>query len=1082
MTRTLTLIALMAALTIGPALAQDLAPTPDEFLIPTLEVTVDGDLGEWDLEAFGHVIDPERAGEDAAIAALQTDPGNPFGGAADLSARVALAWDPDHLYVAGEVVDDDLRGIKPGSAHNVGPPGWKCDSVMLQMHSFRKPMTSNSPYTDSPNLNLRYEVPDGGRGRLIDDPRGTLDQADTYWKLTESSTLATRETAQGYVVEAAIPWTDLAYRPQAGDVLHCCFLLGDIDAGERLNQLGWHFSGEPRERAVFRLLGRPEATALLSLSTTRPQAGEKWSVRYRADARSGEVTVARLALVGERGEAGAREIGVAVAEGQTASDVLVFDQMPGEPGPHEVTLEAQIAGETVVLCTERYELVEGPEPAPMIANLPGELHHMRPDRVAHGAYDAHRRGVYQHGFIQDRSGYERYMLTHVADYLDEMMEFYLERSHPHMAGLVLRSYALYRLTGDEKYADWTRRALEVAIANQKEELDANQLMRLCEVRWHVWQFDPDTELAPEGIEEDFQRLWARVATEHDESWMFAEWGYHNRCWHRLCIAKVAKHFAEQLGQPVSPRIDEYIDWHQPLYDRFGYCTDNSSGYHWVGFRYPVWWHMAFGTLDRFAEHPQWLAALSRWRRYASPSGAVPNFGDTSGWNTGAPQAMAAYELVGRLTGDGRYRWQAHRIAEYLYNHFWPRHDQYHLPRDFVGEGFCRAWLFADDSVAPVPAEQHSEVIFRTRVVEPTDDDEAARPGWSGAKMADDQVPDKLVLTSGNDPQRLWALVELLEKGGHCGELPGHIVTLMVHDTALLAGQGYYERSQDFNNVVWVEDMEGLAADPRPLRTEVPRFLDDPAVTYARVRAHPYLHLPITSVRDIVFVKNGFMLVKDRITFHSDMKVRVGPCWQTRDLGPQCGDEWFNAYYEWIYFTGLGLGRGVHAYRNPAWDLTVKFAPREDTRITVLDRYQDNPYRTSGTQLRQSWMGIARAGETRTFTTVLLPHAPDFDVTGYADRARIVVDDDDRTLVHVRVENDNHHHFQEQYWVLLQEEPGTLRAETFESDALLAVVPIDREGALRPAVLVGGETLLLDNAALTDDARRPDLQAIHEVER
>jgi len=1063
------------------ARAAEVVPAPDELMIEQFAVTVDADLGEWDMARRSYLIDAGQAAEDATITALTTNPDNPFKGSADLSARVALGWDETYLYVAGDVTDDDLRGIRPGGAHNAGPAGWFCDSVMLQIHSFRKPLKTNSPFTDSPNLNVRYEVHPGARGQLIDDPGGRkLDTVDSYWKLTENSLVATRETAAGYIVEAAVPWADMEVAPQAGDVLHACFLLGDIDADEKLNQLGWNFSGDPKERPVFRLLGSVPATAILSMSSSRPQAGGKWTVRYQADARGADLTVKRLALIGPEGEVGSVEINEQAANGQSVSDVLTLDAMPGEPGGYEVRLAAEVGGDAVMLRAEPYELLAGAEPAPMIANPPGEVHHMRPDRVVHNAYEDHRRGILEHGYMNDRSGYELYMRTHVADYLEKYMDIYIEQKASHIAGNVIKAYALYELTGHPQYADWVRRGLEVAIGNQKTTIDRDKMLPLCEARYLIWQHDPGTDLAPAGIEQDFQEIWARIATEHDEGWMFGEWGYHNRCWHRFGVMQIAKFFAEQLGKPVSPRINEYIDWHQPKYDQFGYCTDNSAGYHWVGFRYPVWWNMAFDSLDKVAKHPEWVDALGRWRRYAAPSGAVPNFGDTSGWTAGSGSAMAYYELMGRLTGDGRFRWQAHRIAEYMYNHFSPRHDQYHGPRDFTADGFCRAWLYADDSVAPVPAEQNSEVTFRTRVVSETAEDKAARPGWSGAKMVDEKVPDKLILTSGNDPQKLWAMVELMDKGGHCGVLPGNIVTMMVHDTALLAGQGYYERSQDFNNTMWVEDMEGLAADPRPMRTEVPRFVEDGAVTYARVRADRYSQLPITYVRDIVFVKNGFMLVKDSLTFNADMKVRVGPCWQTRDLGPQAGENWFNAYYEWIYFTGLGLGKGVHSFRNPAWDLLVKYAPREDTRFTVLDRYEDNPYRTSGTQLRQSWTGIAQAGETKTFTTILLPHGPDFDVTGYADWARFVVDDDNTTLVNVTVENDNMHHLQEKHWVLLQDTPGDVAAEGFASNAQLAVVTIDRDGTLKPAVMVDGSVLTLDGRDLAAEARQPAVQSIFEV--
>jgi len=67
-------------------------------------------------------------------------------------------------------------------------------------------------------------------------------------------------------------------------------------------------------------------------------------------------------------------------------------------------------------------------------------------------------------------------------------------------------------------------------------------------------------------------------------------------------------------------------------------------------------------------------------------------------------------------------------------------------------------------------------------------------------------------------------------------------------------------------------------------------------------------------------------------------------------------------------------RGVHAYRNPAWDLLVCFTPRTGRPQTVADRYNDNPYRCSPIQLRQTWSGMTRPGQAVTFATVLLPHA------------------------------------------------------------------------------------------------------------
>ena len=1059
----------------------ELDPSPREVLVPFATRTIDGDLADWDLPTKAlAVIDPEQAGKDPAISLHLNDPGNAFKGASDLSARVAVTWDETNLYIAGLVRDDDLRGIKPDTPHNVGPPGWACDSVMFRIHSFRQPLKTNSPFTPTPFLGLRYVTPANGRGHLVDNSRKQLDKTSAYWKLPDGSAVASRETADGYQVEAAVPWQSLEFRPQAGELLFCAFLLGDIDEGEKLNQLGRWFAGDPRENAVFRLVRRPEATGILSLSSRRAEVGKRWSVSWRVDARTADVTAQKLLLASADGTVRELPIGVNVPKGQTAKDVVVVDKMSMEVGECAVRLVAAVGGKSLTLCEELFEVAPGRPPAPLITNSPGELHHHRPDRVAHSAFEDHRRGLIRHGFVKDRSGYEPYLLTHVKDYIDKQMAPAIKRKTPHIGGYTLMCVTLYRLTKDEKYRDWARQGIELGLSLQEEKLQADRLFGMTQIRYHAWLHNPGDALAPSDAEERYQTLWARAASEYDKAWMFGEWGYHNRCYHRHYRLKIASHFARKLGKPVTPEAQKYMDFHDPILATFGAATDNSSGYHWVGLRYPAYYAQAIDDFDELAKHEGWCAALGRWRLYSSPSGALPNFGDTSGWGTGAGQAMAYYEMMSRITRDGRFRWQAHRIAEYLYNHFSPRHDQYHGPRDFIASGFCRAWLFADDSVAPVPRENRSMVTFRTRCVTTPEEERAAQPGLCPTKMVEEQVPDKLVLSSGNDPSRLWALVELLDKGGHCGRLPGHIATLTQHDAALLAGQGYYERSADFNNILWIEDMDGIAADPRPMRTEVPRFVDDPALTYARIRTQRYGQMPVDYEREIVFVKNAFVLVKDRVTFRATMRVRVGPCWQTRDLGPQCGDDWFNTYYEYIYFTGLGLGKGVHAYRNPAWDLLVRFAPRTECKLSVADRYGDNPYRPSPTQLRQSWTGIATPGLTLTFTSVLLPHGPAFDVTPFADWVEFLVDNDETTLVRVKTEFDNMHHFQDTHWVLLQEKEEAVEADGFASDARLALITRDRNGRLRPAVVVDGDNLILDGKDLSPKARRPKPQTVFEV--
>jgi hypothetical protein len=951
---------------------------------------------------------------------------------------------------------------------------------MTVIHSFRHPLKPNTPYHRSPFMAARLTIPEGGRGTVQAD----LGNPARYPRMPEGTILYTRETAAGYDVQAAVPWAAVDFPAQEGEPLFLGFLIADTDQGRGLNQLGWDFSETPGSLAVFRLAKRTDALGLLTLSRDTVAPGAPLEVQYRVDALAGPVQVDSVALAEPgTGKAVMLPARATVPVGQTASDVVKIAKLPALPGAWQARLFTTIGGKQVVLAQEPFT-VAPPSPAgPAISNPPGELHHMRPDRAVHTAVEDHALGVLQHNYITDKSGYERYILTRVKQQLDGRMESEIKSGSTWLADPAVECMAIYKLTGDQKYADWCRRGVDALLntAQDPAKFPPERMSGLVEMRYFIWQHDPGTALAPPDAEQRFEQAVAHFAAPPVDDLWFQEWGWHNRCWHRWFTLKTAKFFADKLGTPVDPRIAPYLAFHDPLVAKFGASDDNSSNYIWVGFRYLVFWGMASDTLGELGKNQGAVAAMNAWRRCSSPSGAVPNWASGNGWFTGAGEALQYYELMGALTGDGRFRWQAQRIAEYAYNHFWPRYDQYHLIRDDVAQGFTKAWLWADDAVKPAPVEAESAVTTRWREVPTTVAERAATPALASMKLVDERVPDKLILSSGTAATGLWGMVEVTDWGGHSGQLPGAIMALMQNDATLQANQGYFENTPDFNNLMWIEDLEGVPAEAEPMRCEITRFVEDPLVTYARIHAPRFQQLPVDYTRDIVFVKNGFLLVKDYVTFNKTMKVRLGPCWQTRDLGPQSGADWFNTYYSWLYLTGLGLGNGVHAFPNPAWDLLVRFAPRPETETKVLDRYADNPWRDSPTRLRQEWTGIARAGETRTFTTVLLPHAPALQAQEYADAVKLLTDTDGATLVQVAVEVDKSRGWQEQHWLLLQDKPGqAVEGGGLRSDAMLALVSKDIRGRLKQPVLVEGTALSLEGEDLTARASKPAAKVVYEV--
>jgi len=1046
----------------------ELIDTPKQYLItkPAKPVVIDGKLGEWDLDSSPYTI--TAAGKDPMNRVFSNEPTNPVKGDEDLRGRAALAWDEQYLYVAGRMIDDHLRGVKPDSYGNQGPPGWGCDSLMVAIASFRQPMKTNSPFSPHPFLGLRYApMGENPRGKFATDER-KLNKRDLYWVLTKNSKWAVAETEKGYNVEAAIPWKDLEFTARSGERVFVAFLAADIDPEEALNQVGWGFSGQPKDHPMHRLVDRAEKCGTITLSSDEVATDVPWAARVELEAHKGASKLAKVRVVDAKANAALeRELSLETPEGKTGIELVEFAAgSVAKVGQYTVEALASAGGEAVVVAQVPLKIVEPQPEPPMIQNLPGEIRHMGPDRVALHAWWEHRSRLVKHGFVKGKEDYVPYIRRHVEPGLKDGMRNAIRTKSKWGFTKVFGAMALYQLDGDEEYAVLARDTIDYTLDLLKENLYWYQLHGVSRYRYLTWKNDPKSPFTPKDAEKRYREAFHRMAEKPGKE-MFNESGTHNRVWHRYVIVLIARMIAEEDGKPIDPRIIEYTDYHKPLIHDVGDADDASAGYHWVFWAHASSLHFHTGDWDAFLKNKGFQKTLLRYVEMVSPSGACPQFQSCSGWHeVGA--SMWAYEWMSRITRDGRYRWTSHRIAEYYYNHLNHRASQYHLPYDTARGNFVMAYLLADASVPPKPAPHNSRITWRHPFVPTSLEKMRERPGTARSHLVPDEwIPDKVVLSSSNRPQDLWALVELLPAAGHGGSVPGNFIALMVHDAALLAGQGYYENTPDFQNLLWIEDLDGLAADPRPMETEVPILVEDPAFTFVRIQTTPYQHLPVTYTRDILFYKNGFVLVKDRAKFDSTMKVRLGPCYQTRCLGPQCGPHWFNAYYDQLYYTGLGLGRGCQAIRNPSWDLMVYFTPREGRKHTVLDRYLENPYRTSPIQVRQVWSGMVRAGQEITFTSVLLPHVPTLKPKHLLEppadskdpkRIEVAHDDDDLTVVKVISEMDPVNKHRREAWVMLNETATLKKAGPLESEGLVAVIGHHYNGKINSRAVVRGQVL------------------------
>lgn len=1068
----LTLLVIAAA-----DLTAEVTKTPTQYLILKAKapVVVDGKLGEWDMARTPHVI--SVGDKNPLCQVVSNDHVNPYQGDADCSGRIAVAWDETYLYVAASMVDNHLVGVKPDSYGNQGPAPWFCDSVMVCLACFRQPLKSNTPFGPYPTLGLRY-APSGpnSRGTLVSGGDAVLNKRDLYWILTENSQWKVAETPVGYDVEAAIPWKDLNFTARPGERLFMSFLVPDVDPGRGLIQIGWGFSMDSvKEYPVFRLADREDLLATLTVALDEVPANAPCAVRVELDSRTGTAKLEGLRVVDVQGKTVWQEASpLEVPAGMTGTEVREIKAgVLSQPGQY--TVQAVAAGG--VLTSLPLRVVPAAAEPPVVKNLPGEIHHMGPDRIAHNAWAEHRVGFYKHNFVKGKEDYVPYLRRHLEPGLKSAAEAAIKSKSPYGMTQAQRCLAMYAITHDDQYIALGRDIVDYTIDSGN--LGWFTVTALMMYRYLTWLKDPNSPWAPPNAEKRLRENLYKVAA-NPSSDLFNEWGTHNRVWHRYMLQKIARLVAEQDGKPVDKRIIEYTDYHDKLIGEVGDTDDASTGYHWVFFDAAIGIYFFTGDWDAFLANRGYQKALTRYAETVSPSGACAVYGSVSGWPE-VGQAMWAYELMSALTKDGRYRWTAHRIAEYYYNHLDYRANQYHGPYDTAINNFAFGYLLADDSVAPKPPSPSSRLTWRHPMAPVSLERQKEHPGtWMWEMDGSKWIPDKAILSSGNDPQAMWGMIELLPMGGHTGELPGNIIALMVHDAALFAGQGYYENTPDFQNMLWIEDLDGLAADPRPLTTEVPIFVDDPAFTFLRIVTTPYQHLPVTWTRDVLFYKNGFMVVKDRARFDTTMKVRLGPCYYARNLGPESGPHWFNAYYDQIYYTGLGLGRGVQAIRNPAWDLLVYFSPRPDRKHTVLDRFLENPYRNSPIQLRQTWSGMVRAGQELTFTSVLLPHAPLINPSSLlqppADstepqRLEIVRDEDNLTVIKAVSALDPANRDYRETWIMLNDTGKLAEAGRLASDGLVAIVGHGTDGKILNRAIVGGGVLRYQGADESAAARK-----------
>ena len=403
-----------------------------------------------------------------------------------------------------------------------------------------------------------------------------------------------------------------------------------------------------------------------------------------------------------------------------------------------------------------------------------------------------------------------------------------------------------------------------------------------------------------------------------------------------------------------------------------------------------------------------------WNRLVAettPDGALVPYGPHAGWHGNAGIRIYALELAAAKSGNADYRAAAARTFRYAQARggFSPGQDHW---RAVSREAVALAYLACTDSVRASPAFLSSQITQRPEIVRLSADHWKKGNGRFDAAMTMSarRIPDKLALFSGNTPGDMFMLVEAFTR--HDPLNPTAILALEAGGASHVSPVA--DRNEARGNAVRIEDRTGSAqavgfsagrgrrALPLgydAMEASIPAFHEDAKAVLSKLDISNYEGFRADQSRDILFVKNRFVLLRDTTRFADRFAARLGPEWYTQVVG-QRSDNWLDTRIDTHWYNA-----DLALYRNPAGNLLIWHAPRRDAELLVETASRPDIPRTDqrsalGHFVRTQYRVDAdvTAGSTQSFATVLLPHDGRRDARRLAKGIALIEDRADLVVV------------------------------------------------------------------------------------
>lgn len=187
------------------------------------DIKVDGPISQWKAVAsIGN-----WNGKDSIVYGSDN-----WTGPADLGGTGWMGWDEHNLYIAADVIDDQVR--QSGSGSDI----WRGDHVMVLLNVHPERKTAPGPFKEAGQFQLGLSP--GSLGGAGADLLSSLPPEAYVWKPQNAGnsgiSLSAKKTDKGYEIQGAIPWSFLGVRPHNGLKINFDLCPSDCDTTDMQQQ------------------------------------------------------------------------------------------------------------------------------------------------------------------------------------------------------------------------------------------------------------------------------------------------------------------------------------------------------------------------------------------------------------------------------------------------------------------------------------------------------------------------------------------------------------------------------------------------------------------------------------------------------------------------------------------------------------------------------------------------------------------------------------------------------------------------------------------------------------------------------